>query len=49
MLFTANAVPTSLIISNLMMEAINSSENTVLATATLHHTAEDDIRHSYHR
>jgi hypothetical protein len=49
MLFTANADHISLILSTLMMEAIHSSETPVLTTATLHHIAEDDIPHSYHR
>jgi hypothetical protein len=40
---TANAVPTSLIVFTLMMEAIISSETSILTRATRRHIQEDSI------
>jgi hypothetical protein len=40
-------VPCSLILSTLMMEAIHSSETSVLTRPTLYHIKEDGILHSY--
>jgi hypothetical protein len=45
LLVTANFVPSSLILFTLMMEAIRSSETSVLARAARHHIAEDSILH----
>jgi hypothetical protein len=39
----ANIVPSMLILFTLMMEAIHSSEMSVLKKATLHHIPEDGI------
>jgi hypothetical protein len=47
LLVTANDVPSSLIFFILMMEAIRSSETSVLKRATQPHTQEDDILHSH--
>jgi hypothetical protein len=46
---TGNAVPSSLIHSTLILEAIFSSETSVLTRATLQHIPEDDIIHSHRR
>jgi hypothetical protein len=46
LLVTANVAPSSLILVTLMMEAIRSSDTSVLTGATLCHTPEDDILHS---
>jgi hypothetical protein len=43
LLVTSNVVPSSLILVILMMEAIHSSETTVLTRATRLNIAEDDI------
>jgi hypothetical protein len=43
LLVTANVVPSSLILSTLMMEAIYSSETLVFVIASLLHISEDDI------
>jgi hypothetical protein len=45
--YTANVVPTSLIISSLMMEAICSSETPVSTRDTRLHISEDGILQSY--
>jgi hypothetical protein len=49
LLVTANVVPSSLILVTLMMEALRSSETSVLTTATWLKIAEYDILHSYLR
>jgi hypothetical protein len=48
-LVTANVVPCSLILPILMMEAIRSSETSVLTRLTWRHIQEDGILHSHHR
>jgi hypothetical protein len=45
LLVTANVVPSSPIRVTLMMEAIHSSEMSVLTRATWHHILEDGILH----
>jgi hypothetical protein len=47
LLVTVN-VPSLPILVTLMMEAIRSSETSVLATATWHNISEDDILHRNH-
>jgi hypothetical protein len=47
LLVTANAVPSSPILVTLMMEAILSSETSVLATVTRRDIPEDGIFHSH--
>jgi hypothetical protein len=43
LLVAANTVPSSTIFGTLMMEAIRSSETSILTTATWHNIAEDSI------
>jgi hypothetical protein len=47
LLVTANVVPTSPILSTLMMQAIRSSETSVLTRATWNHIPEDCILYSH--
>jgi hypothetical protein len=47
--YTANVVPSSLILLNLVMEAIRSSETSVLTTPTQGHIPEDGFIQSDHR
>jgi hypothetical protein len=49
LLVTANVVPSWPIFVTLMMEAVCSSETSVLTTATLRHTPKDGILYSHHR
>jgi hypothetical protein len=46
-LVTANVVPSSLILSTLMMEALHSSEMSFLRSSTRRHIPEDRILHSH--
>jgi hypothetical protein len=49
LLVTVNVVTSSLILSTLKMEAIDSSETPVLKRATWFHIPEGDILRSHHR
>jgi hypothetical protein len=49
LLCTANIVPSSPILVTLMMEAIRSSETSVLTRATCRHMPEDGILHCHRR
>jgi hypothetical protein len=48
-LVTNNFYPSSQFLVALMMEALCSSETSVLATVTRRHVSEDDILHSHGR
>jgi hypothetical protein len=47
--YTANVVPSSLILSTLVRKATCSSGTSVLTRATRRHIPEDGILHSHHR
>jgi hypothetical protein len=46
MIATDNVDPSSLILYNLMLEVISSSETSFFTRATLHHFREDGIHHN---
>jgi hypothetical protein len=48
-LLTANVVPSSQMLSTMMMEAMNFSEKSVLTRATQRHIPDDGILHSDYR
>jgi hypothetical protein len=49
LLVTANVIPILLVLSTLMIEAIRSSETSVLTRHKRHHIKEDGILHSHRR